>query len=113
MDGTESENIKSTGGTNTDDIAEGSVKTLDDIESGDYPSSNYPSNKSDIQSSIKEDNIMEQLEKEHNVPLFLSLNCTIRDKSHLSSTMVSMPANYLPVCFGKCSDFMLINDAKV
>ena len=100
-DESESENVKSSGDTNTDDITEGSVETEDDHIISEDDQSDYPSNRSDIQSSIKEDNIMEQLEKEHNIPLFLSLNCTVRDKSHLSSTMVSMPAEYLPACFGK------------
>lgn len=95
VDATESENVTS---LRADDITEGSVATYDDVS--EDKQSDYPSNRSDIQSSIKEDNI-EQKEKEHNVPLFLSLNCTVRDKSHLSSTMVSMPAEYLPVCFGK------------
>ena len=98
--GSESENLKSTADTNTDDITEGSVPTTDLGES-ESEKSDYPSDQSDMQSSIKEENVMEQLEEEHNVPLFLSLNCTIRDKSHLSNTMVSMPAEYLPACFGK------------
>lgn len=97
IDSTETEHLTSTG----DDIAGGSVKSFDDLSSNSDVHSDYPSNRSDIQSSIKEDNIMEELEKEHNVPLFLSLNCTLRDKTHLSSTMVNMPTEDLPVCFGK------------
>ncbi|XP_028404501.1 KICSTOR complex protein SZT2-like [Dendronephthya gigantea] len=105
MDASESENAKSAADTNTmDDITEGSVNTWDDLASDEEDLSDYPSNRSDIQSSTKEDNIMEQSEEEHNVPLFLNLNCTIRDRSHLSSTMVSMPAEYLPVCFADILD---------
>lgn len=103
MDASESENARSATDTNIlDDITDGRVKTWDDLASDADDQSDYPSNRSDIQSSIKEEQWKkERLEKEHNVPLFLSLNCTIRDRSHLSSTMISMPVEYLPVCFGE------------
>lgn len=108
IDGTEIENVKSADETNTEDITDGSVDIEDDRFVSEDDDSDYPSNRSDMQSSFKEDNIMEQLEKEHNVPLFLSLNCTIRDKSHLSSTMVSMPSEYLPACFGKLHAYFTV-----
>lgn len=48
---------------------------------------------------------LRDLEEQYNVPLFLNLSCTIRDRSHLSSTMVSTPAEYLPVCLGELCRF--------
>ncbi len=103
----ENENVKSSADTNTDDITEESVQTSDNFAISEEDQPDYPSDKSDMQSSIKGVNNMEQLEKDYNVPLFLSLNCTIRDKSHLSSTMVSMPAEYLPACFGKLHQLLI------
>ena len=104
-DETESENLKSTADTNTDDFtSEGSVQTPDLLNS-ESEEPDYPSDQSDLQSSMKDETIMKQLEEEYNVPLFLSLNCTVRDKSHLSNAMVSMPAAYLPACFGKLRIF--------
>ena len=84
------------------------METRDDllmtsIEDEDF---DFPSDRSDLQSSIKDGDIMDELrdiEQEYNVPLFLNLSYTIRDRSHLSSTMVSMSAEYLPTCLGKAN----------
>ena len=66
----ENENVKSSADTNTDDITEESVQTSDNFAISEEDQPDYPSDKSDMQSSIKGVNNMEQLEKDYNVPLF-------------------------------------------